>query len=376
VIRARCAFVLLLTMGSAARAEPRIQWVPSNGSTHVEVSGLGNADVAPLHDWSAEQWSALFGVQVEKKTAVQMLGVWKVDSATNVLRFTPQFPLTPGVTYRAVFEGKSLPGAAKSPGRITSRFTVPATTGGAATKVTQIFPSAPEVPENLLKFYVHFSAPMRRGRIYEHIHLRDEAGKDVELPFLELDEELWDPEMKRLTLFIDPGRIKREVKPLEDIGPALEQGRRFTLEIDASCRDAAGKPLMQKYAHSFRVGAPDRTPIIPAEWKLAAPATASVVPLSVTFPEPMDHALALRLIQVVREDGSAVEGSATLTDAERRWNFTPAQPWKSGQHYVVAPAVLEDLAGNNIGKAFEVEMVDRGEPRELGRPAKLAFTVK
>ena len=31
----------------------------------------------------------------------------------------------------------------------------------------------------------------------------------IELPFLEIDEELWDPAMMRLTLFIDPGRIKR-----------------------------------------------------------------------------------------------------------------------------------------------------------------------
>ena len=66
---------------------------------------------------------------------------------------------------------------------------------------------------------------MQRGHVYDHIHLLGEAGKPVELPFLELDEELWDPEMTRLTIFIDPGRIKRGVRPLEEIGPALEAGK-------------------------------------------------------------------------------------------------------------------------------------------------------
>ena len=36
---------------------------------------------------------------------------------------------------------------------------------------------------------------MSRGNIYDHIRLRGEDGKDVELPFLEIDEELWDTTM-------------------------------------------------------------------------------------------------------------------------------------------------------------------------------------
>ena len=74
--------------------------------------------------------------------------------------------------------------------------------------------------------------------------------------------------MTRLTLFIDPGRIKREVKPLEDIGPALEAGKRYTLEIDAVLRDSAGLPLRESFRKSFRVSTPDRDPTSLATWKL------------------------------------------------------------------------------------------------------------
>jgi hypothetical protein len=376
VIHAVRALVILLAGAVCARPEPRMEWVNSEGRITVEVRSLDDATLAIVRDRPPEKWMEFLKVGVRQEPVIQMLGTWNADSATRVLRFTPRFPLTPGVAYRAEFDSNQLPGAAADRIRISSDYIVPELPSGPRTVVTNVFPSGTEIPENLLKFYLHFSAPMSRGHIYEHIHLRDENGKDVELPFLEIDEELWDPEMKRLTLFIDPGRIKRGVRPLEEIGPSLQEGHRFTLAIDAAWLDATGRPLAQKYEHSFRVGPPDRTPIAPEEWKLAAPAAESTEPFSVTFSESMDRALALRLLQVVRADGSPVDGIASLADAERRWTFTPTRPWQSGTHRLMVPTILEDLAGNNVGKAFEVELSERRELRELGKSVNLKFQVK
>src|SRR5207237_5315237 len=135
------------------------------------------------------------------------------------------------------------------------------------TVVTRVYPSANVLPENLLKFYLYFSAPMRRGHIYEHIRLLDHAGKPVELPFLEIDEELWNPDMTRLTLFIDPGRITRGVQPLEEVGPALEEGKRFTLAIDSNWLDVNGVPLKSGFEKHFKVGPADRDTPEPAKWE-------------------------------------------------------------------------------------------------------------
>jgi hypothetical protein len=96
----------------------------------------------------------------------------------------------------------------------------------------------------------------------------------------------------------------------------------------------------------------------------------------VTFSEPLDHALALRLLQVTREDRTPVEGTAALADAERRWSFTPSRAWQAGPHRLVVPAMLEDLAGNNVGKAFEVDLLGPGTRRELAGSVKLPFVVK
>src|SRR5581483_747984 len=127
-------------------------------------------------------------------------------------------------------------------------------------------------PENQLKFYFHFSAPMKQGEAYEHIHLLNEAGKPIELAFLELGEELWDPSGKRFTLFIDPGRIKKGLKPREDLGPVLEEGKSYTLVIDRDWKDAEGEALKESFKKTFRAVAADETPPEPKTWRLEAPA--------------------------------------------------------------------------------------------------------
>ena len=117
------------------------------------------------------------------------------------------------------------------------------------------------MPENLLKFYLHFSAPMSRGEAYRRIHLLDADGNEVADPFLELGEELWDRDMRRFTLLFDPGRIKRGLKPREEVGPVLEEGKQYTLVVDRDWLDATGYPLAAKMRKTFRALAPDEAPL-------------------------------------------------------------------------------------------------------------------
>lgn len=363
-----------------------IRWVSDSSDPRaatVHVSGLEAATLRALQSalWKLADWQRLLAVFAEPRDSVgvpdlpPMLGVYRIRS--GVLSFEPQFLLDSDLSYRAVFRPSELPQSRTSRGvPITAIFKFSANRSAPTTVVEKIFPSSQSLPENLLKFYVHFSAPMSRGRIYEHIHLRDDVGKETELPFLEIDEELWDPSMTRLTLFIDPGRIKRGVLPLEEIGPALEVGKRYTLVIDAEWKDATGKPLKTSFQKHFSVVPPDRDPPDPTLWKIQPPTTDTRSPLVVTFPEPMDQALAQRVIQVVRDSGEAVAGEVALTDQERRWAFTPTTLWRRGVYRLVVPTTLEDLAGNNIGKPFEVDLFE-GVQRRLATPTvKLPFEVR
>src|SRR5262249_10274078 len=142
---------------------------------------------------------------------------------------------------------------------VSAEATAPKATGNATTVVEKIYPSGDKLPENQLRFYLHFSAPMSRNGAYSHIKLLDEKGKEVASPFLELGEELWDPGVKRFTLLLHPGRIKRGLKPREELGPILEEGKRYTLVIAADWSDAEGNLLKAGVRKSFAVGPPDET---------------------------------------------------------------------------------------------------------------------
>jgi hypothetical protein len=349
----------------------------------VEVSGIDAATLEILRraQWEAAQWHRLLSVYAEHGDLAgddglpPMLGEYRVGS--NQLRFEPQFPLEPGVQYRAVLRPDQIPdNQSGGTERLWAIYELPARRLAPTTRVARVYPSAAVLPENLLKFYIHFTAPMSRGHIYDHIHMRDEKGKDVELPFLEIDEELWDPAMKRLTLFIDPGRIKRGVRPLEEVGPALETGKSYTLIIDREWQDGAGYRLKEGFQKKFKVGPPDRDPPDPASWTLRAPRAGTREPVALLFPEPMDDALARRVIRVTSVSGELVEGQSATEDEERRWVFAPGQAWVAGRYQLVVQTTVEDLAGNNIGKPFEVDLFQGVTPRLTNSSIKLGFEVR
>eukprot|EP01031_Cornospumella_fuschlensis_P019387 gene19387-23758_t len=132
-------------------------------------------------------------------------------------------------------------------------------------------------------------------------------------------------------------------------------------------RDAEGRPLRVAYEQKFRVGPADRTPLDPARWKIAAPAVGTRAALVVAFGEPMEHALASRVIEVWQSGGAEIDGEVTLGAEERSWSFVPAAPWRTGAHRLVIATTIEDLAGNNIGKVFDVDVLaDR--QRSVERP--------
>ena len=367
----------------APRSPFTLRWASNTvaGGWTLNVTGTDAKTLAGLRDaqWTPAQWQKLLVVHVESSGALgsigmpAMLGTYLVRQ--SAIQFEPQFPLEPGLRYVAAFYPAQLPGAGD--GRfVSTTFELPRRATNSTTVVAQIYPTASVLPENLLKFYVHFSAPMSRGHIYDYIHLRNAAGKDVQLPFLEIDQELWDPQLTRLTLFIDPGRIKRGVTPLEEIGPALEQGGSFTLVIDRGWTDAHGLPLKESFQKPFTVGPPDRSAIDPGAWKIQPPAAGTRAPLMVSFPKPLDRALAQRMIYVADHAARVVEGASVLADEERRWTFVPTQPWVGGKFELLVQKTIEDLAGNNIGKAFEVDLFEGVQRRFTNATVRLPFEVR
>lgn len=280
-------------------------------------------------------------------------GSYRVEGARLV--FTPRYPPVPGLKYRAVLR---LPAGANQSERPIEQVLALAKGPEADVKVArveQIYPSGDLLPENHLRFYIHFSAPIERGHAYQNLELLDEAGTPLEAAFLELGEELWDPSGQRFTLLLDPGRIKQGLKPREELGPILHSGKKYTLVVNSGWHDLQGRPLAKEFRKSFAVGPVIDEPIKTQLWKFNTPRTGTAEPLVVRFPRPLDHALLERTLAVVDRAGQRVAGQVRIGDAERRWEFTPDSPWSGDGQQLVVDTVLEDTAGNSIARAFEVD---------------------
>lgn len=365
--------------GCPAESQPqaprrvRIELHEREGKQAFTAVGLTSEELAAFDKLPAEQQAGVLTVYVEGVADPPPIGGALVRQK-DTLQFTPRYPLDPGQSYRARLDRAAL--SSTKPVLVTAEYAIPPRLVKEPTAIKEVYPTADRLPENQLKFYIHFSAPMAPGDAYRHIHLLDDAGKEVDAPFLELAEELWDPEFRRFTLLFDPGRVKRGLKPREEVGPVLEEGKRYTLAIDSAWPDANRRPLAKQFKRTFTVGPPDDAPLDPAQWKLQPPGAGTDDPIVIRFGEPVDQALASRIIRVEADSGEQVLGEIELTDHQATWNFRPDQPWVTGSYRVVAETTLEDLAGNAIGRPFEIDQFDQVDEWIEKKTVELPFEVK
>ena len=104
-----------------------------------------------------------------------MLGKYSVEN--DRIRFVPAFPFDPGRQYDVVFDSAAVPGTGGgNHTRVTTAVGLPADRREPSTTVTRIYPTAQVIPENQLRLYVHFSAPMGLRGGVDQVALVDETA--------------------------------------------------------------------------------------------------------------------------------------------------------------------------------------------------------
>src|SRR5262247_1415687 len=198
-------------------------------------------------------------------------------------------------------------------------------------------PSGPEVPANLLRLSIRFAAQVE-GPLLPRLSLLRADGRQVEAPFLE--QELWSPSGKILTVMMHPGRVKTGLKAHDEEGPILSAGDDVALALD-------GVPIKR-----WRVGPADEIGPMASEWKVSAVRADSRQPLVVALDGPIDGRDA-DYLAIADVRGRRVAGRARLTNGESTWTFTPSAPWRPGAYKLVVRGTLEDPAGNRLNSHFE-----------------------
>lgn len=310
-------------------------------------------------------WLSVFAVYAGSGNIPPLLGTYAVEDGSLVFR--PRFPFAPGMQYRAVFQP---PGGS----RVERIFYGPRRAATPSTRILQVYPTADVLPSNQLRLFIYFSAPMSRGEAFQHIRLLDARGRVLHHVFLP-DEELWGPRNQELTITFDPGRIKRGLTSNEVMGPPIENGKRYTLVIDRFWQDARGLPLVAGFRRSFRGGPAVRTPPDPKTWRLIAPKAGTSEALVLDFPESMNYPLLRRMLRVSGSHGN-IGGRVSVDRHETQWRFTPRQPWSAGDYQLVVDTALEDLAGNHIGQAFDIDTFKRVTQHITTKTISLPFAIR
>ena len=264
--------------------------------------------------------------------------------------FAPKYGLGRGLRYRATLQR---PDGSKA----TATYRVPVLPASEPAIVKQVYPTANTLPANNLKFYLHFSKPMREGKaIFDQIQILDldNHGEPVPHPWRRV--ELWSHDATRLTLWIHPGRIKKGVNLREDEGPVLHSNHRYVLLVSRKVRNAEGQPLGHSYRKEFVTCNPDYERPLPSKWQISNPGAGTLEPLRIRFLESLDHSLLHRMLTIHDDQAKPVAGELLIGPSETSWSFTPKEPWRPARHLLRIDHELEDLAGNTPARLFDLDL--------------------
>ena len=354
-------------MGGAAAAS--IAWSRCGGADCIRLSGLA-AGLGGL-DPGLSGLAAGLGVEVRPQLEVAAEGfpamAGRLVRDGDDVCFVPRFGFADGTSYTIAVGGTT-----------AAVLTRPRPQPAASTEVLAIYPTAAEVPRNLLRFYVWFSAPMSEGYAARHVQLVDATSNEpMAGAVLPAGSELWSADRRRLTVLLDPARIKRGLTAQRQAGYPLRRGEPFRVVVDDGFRDALGRRLRGAAERRYAVGADERRRVDPGTWTVFAPSGGTREPLEVEFDRPLDHGLLTRCLHVTGPDGLPVAGSPEPGPGERSWRLTPGRPWAAGGHRLVADPILEDLAGNSVSRVFDRDLArPEDRPRPVSGTASVAFCAR
>lgn len=228
-----------------------------------------------------------------------------------------------------------------------------------APKVIAIYPTRDTVPQNLLKIYIAFSKPMQEGQASKNIIVIKNRQDTIPSIFLDLEQELWNKERTMLTLWLDPGRIKRELQPNRKLGSPLQHNNTYQVSIKQGWKDVEGVLLARDWQKNFIVGLRDIISPDPELWTIDVPKAGSNGALKINLNEPLDYLLLKNTVRMIDNTGNILDGVIETEEGEMVLIFTPSVAWSPGRYTLEIESRLEDLAGNNLNRLFDKDITGK-----------------
>ncbi len=281
----------------------------------------------------------------------------------NYVRFKPAIPFKGDLTYEVRYRGE-----------LIRQFTIPERTETSIPRLINIYPTGDTVPENLLKIHLEFSEKMSELHSSNYVHLLNSEGDTLDHIFLKLDPELWNYDQKILTLWLEPGRIKKSLLPNVLDGIPISEGNIYTIAIGDQWKSAKGIPLAMPVSKKFYVSTRDEVMPSIEQWELEIPQS-SLDPLIISFGEVLDYTSVIGSFSITGPGGNPVTGDYQVKNGETGIIFVPEHEWVAGEYIIHIDGSIEDLAANNLNRLFDRDLeVDSSEIVEEDRFLK--FEIK
>lgn len=281
-----------------------------------------------------------------------------VESSTHV-RFVPLVPFQKNSYYTIIYH------------KVTYPFRIDLNTSYERLEVEMLYPNTTTLPSNFLKWYIRFSKPVSPSKIYDHIYLLDHNNIKVDRALLPLESPLVSDDGTLLTVWIEPGRQKRDLGPNKRLGEVLVPNESYTLVIDKSLKDQQGIPMNAAFTHSFTITPPDRIQPSISSWKLRLPDENTKAILYIDFQEILDYGSLQNTLQILDASGKEIAGNFTFYSSQNGIYFKPINKWHKGFYKIVCKPIIEDVSGNNLERLFDRDITIQTKPPLLERTFKI-----
>jgi hypothetical protein len=112
-----------------------------------------------------------------------------------------------------------------------------------------------------------------------------------------------------------------------------------------------------------------------ARWTVSPPPLGMTEPLVLRFDEALDPAMLQSALRVRRAGSSELlQGHVQVQPNGLKWSFHLSHAWQPGEYEIVIDPAIEDLAGNNLLKPFEVDL-SQSTPPTLKAAPPVRFSV-
>ncbi|MGB8191416.1 MAG: Ig-like domain-containing protein [Chitinophagaceae bacterium] len=341
------SLVFLIVAGCAETAQDKsvtIQWEGRKAVGLVIPQTM-------LPGFQKDSINQLLHVQLMNSNA-SILGDYEVQNDSVVFR--PLIAFTRGLKYKLIWRD-----------RLLKEIEILEDSTRENPKIVAIYPTGDSLPVNLLKMYIVFSKPMQEGDALENIVVIRNEKDTLSSVFLDLQPELWNKERTILTIWLDPGRTKRDLQPNKAMGSPLQTGNHYEVLVKPGWMDAEGAELASGYRKHFCVTVRDNQSPDPQLWTIHSPRSGTTDALKIELHEALDYLVLKNAVSIIDSAGNVLSGEIVTDRNETVLLFTPSNAWVSGEYTVEVEPKLEDLAGNNLQRLFDKDLSHDSADRKI-----------